>query len=316
MKQIFLAILICLISPLLPAQTAIWTGLGDGLSWEDPDNWMPDQVPQTGDSTVIENDSVVLNTNADLKNLFLDDNAILTILSNGSIKFSGALNYALQVADSKVYNEGTVLVLDVGNNDHQHQAIELRNGAAFRNDGMCQIDQTKGRGITVGSGSTFDNYRTVEIHTEYSYAIHVFSPNSKFTNYNDIGITANGNIGHGISLTSSGEFYNMGIINIQNSGSESGVDIFTGGRFFNHGDLNIYGEMPAIGFFMIGSGSSIDILDGTVNIQRNNSYGILIFGGKMTINSGATVTLSGSGSRALEVDPGAEFDCQGILDIQ
>ena len=308
--------------PLSDAQTIHWTALGDGITWSDGANWDLARAPLPVDSVVIDGatlsaDSVVLSANAQVKNLLLLNDAVLALVDPGSaLDFTGSLSYALRADSSRVYiYEGSINVIDVGNNEFQDRAIELLAGSYFYNEGICSIKETKGHGIRLESNSDFINNGQIDIHSEYGVGISV-STYSTFENLASITVD-NAEDAWGMTVGTGTQFMNVGNTSITVSGVNTfGVRQINGGVTINTGTIDIIASTEAMGILIGGATSQINLISGIVDVQTTNATGITISGG-LHIASGATLNVTGTPSDAyLDLSLGGMIDCQGVFNLE
>ena len=75
----------------LHAQSILWTGGGDNVSWSDVDNWAPNNLPVSADSVEIGLGAIVTaNINADVNNIALINGSTLNIDAGITFEVSGA----------------------------------------------------------------------------------------------------------------------------------------------------------------------------------------------------------------------------------
>jgi hypothetical protein len=97
----------------------MWTGGGDGVSFQDPNNWNADRVPTTGDNVVINTAGITINSTASVSIRSIESQAALNIesgtfsLSGGSSTISAALTVAPGATLSADATGGTGTALTV-----------------------------------------------------------------------------------------------------------------------------------------------------------------------------------------------------------
>jgi hypothetical protein len=112
-----------------------WDGGGDGISWNDPGNWLPDGIPAPADNVLLDNSVVAVNYT-----VTLPSGAVTVSLHSLTITPAGTNSIILILTSSNTANPGLQIT---GAGD----AFVLNNGAVFRNSS----------GASAGAGVSITN---------------------------------------------------------------------------------------------------------------------------------------------------------------
>lgn len=281
MKQLLQIILyMTLIGCTLFGQTDnTWNGEGDNFSWDDPDNWSENAVPNE-DHNVIINIACYIETafdeyanhillNHDDAELVIGEGSTLTVdesdpseikLDKGTISNYGDLY--IQRFKSKfnspstfTNHAGATMSVTFNGNDHNFDKIQMGRLTTFINHGTINADCNDEDLDAIFCDGTLDNYGTINVTGEFSRGLAIY-------------IT-------GVVTNESG-----GVINGSrtNSGGVNGSIIWPGNEFINHGTVNIEHPTDPNGT-MTGHGISTStsaVLEntGTINIANMEGYAI------------------------------------------
>jgi len=92
-----------------------WTGLGDGINWENGDNWNQNFVPLPCQHVIIDlQDTIVINSNPVVKSLFLGSAASLYVESAAELKINSqnSTDYTSVVVDGNIMVFGKIEVIN------------------------------------------------------------------------------------------------------------------------------------------------------------------------------------------------------------
>lgn len=156
----FVGLLLILISTnALLGQT--WTGSGDGISWNDPDNWNPIGLPSSNDDIIIDvPDSVVIKNGvtAEGRSLTLDGaDVALTVEAGASLSLINSTGVGLSSDTASIYNFGFIFI-----NKTVSHGLTLSSRAVFHNHDSISISLIANEGL-VNSGR-FINHSQGGVH--------------------------------------------------------------------------------------------------------------------------------------------------------
>ncbi|MCB0659385.1 MAG: fibronectin type III domain-containing protein [Saprospiraceae bacterium] len=141
--------------------TVVWTGNGDGVSWQDPNNWNQMITPLPCQHVIIiENVSVSLTGNTLIKSLEVADNSVLNINQNAELTIDGD-NSGLQasaIIHGICNNWGRFFVT----NSETH-GIKVDGLVNNQSNGLIEIDHVILNDIIVLSSGNFVNHSHIEI---------------------------------------------------------------------------------------------------------------------------------------------------------
>lgn len=295
----------------------VFDGGGDGTSWEDPLNWDTNSAPTAatpvdipaGFNVVVSSPgqlcddmdifgTLTISAGADLladDDVHIRSDGILTI--DGTFTIIGSLSDALDLVgpNSTLINNGLLDITQPGS--LTDNIIETGTDCVIINTGIMQLDNdgdtNYDEGITLLTGTSFDNSGTLEIDMGSSGDIALFldGTGSSFTNSGIVNIINGGdenietddgttftNTATGVITLENADFQNLEVdgdmVNdgditiICTASSSSGVQLITGGSFINNGNMTISGTLN--------TGSFIEIDDsftnnGVINITGTSS---------------------------------------------
>jgi hypothetical protein len=132
-----------------------WTGSGDGISWNDPDNWNPIGVPSSNDDITIDvKDSVVIKNGvtAEGRSLTLDGaDVALTIQAGGSLSLVNSAAVGLTNDTASIDNFGFIFVNKTGSH-----GVTLSPGASLNNHDTISINLIGNEGL-INSGQIINH---------------------------------------------------------------------------------------------------------------------------------------------------------------
>ena len=308
MNKLFVIVML-LFSASVVAQPMVWTGDGDGISFNDPDNWDTDTKPTASNQLLIENDSVVVRSMALAYSLELDD-AELTILSD--LTLSNMDTFAMLGAHCAIYNDGNIFISQAGNNSLDY-AIEL-TFSTLSNRGNINIKNAT-HGLEVSSNSTLINEDLIVIESignSLRIASSSHAVNSDSIIINNVSSASN----NGIVLSFASEFENNGVIDILIDGPFS-TGIYCGStstHFINNGDIEVLiseGRAMRVSF-----SGTCDILDGDVRfIVEDEADGVSVTSSSsLNIAASARLEIQNVPEDSwIDVEEGSTLTCHGEL---
>ena len=325
MKKSIVLVMLCFSSLLVSGSTITWTG-NAGISWSNPNNWSPTQVPVASDSVIITMDSVVIRsgTNAFAEYILITGaTARLTIDPTAFLTVENAVSACIIVEMSaRLYNQGNLICsqsLDKG--------VVVKLLGEFHNLNNLYIAQTNGDGIN--SLFYFKNYISGIIVIENC----VQSIISSNTFINDGLITVRD--GFGVGVQGGTGFVNNGNINIRRiscvncyalSGSgnfSNGIgaiinidDVSGNGAIFNdmstnQGTLNIDSVAGTFGMFTLGNSSNLGTLN-ISNIYSDLGRGISV---EETFTNAGILKIVAANRIGVEVDGNFINDAAGQVNV-
>ncbi|RMG83974.1 MAG: T9SS C-terminal target domain-containing protein [Bacteroidetes bacterium] len=287
---------------LINAQT--WDGGGDGVSWDDAQNWNPDAIPTAAQTATFDGVTVTLtggNATAPAK-LLIQNSANVTFDANLSIGNTNTTSEAVLV-DNSTLNFGVsggsarTFTIDA-NGGHGIQTATNATAIHFKNSATVNISNASGSsayGLKIGRGD-LTNDGAVNV-TSSAYGIRVFL-NGSVTNTGTITLSSltgdsNGGTESGIWVFGSGTvFDNSGTITINNMNLARAVYVQSPAMFTNSGTIDINtstqlssSSRPAFeneSSFTNASGGSIEI-DGSNKDALHNDGGTFSNAGTITI---------------------------------
>lgn len=270
----------------LAANTVTWDGGGDGIHWDDPQNWNSNVKPTTLDSAIITTSNAVIIRQTEVaESIIIQDNATLTVLSGASLTSNNSARDGIRLLmNATLVNHGTINVLAFEN-----EGINVdETGAKVDNYGNITIDgngaSTPSEGIEIDEGTFFNNYETAVL---------------------DIKNTQNE------VFCSEGTVVNDGLINLEtNSNNNDGLEI-DDAPFTNNGVLTIL--INGL------SGSAIDIdnpliNNGLINITGNNSLNeSILIRDNGSITNSACAVINNAIDNQIQIDLGGSFTNSGLF---
>ena len=284
----------CGLGPIGPAIVEnIWTGDGDGMSWEDPGNWILESVPDFGEVVVIMDDTVMINSASARCNSILVIDAEIIVKEDAELNIADAIT---EFAGGGVFNSGLNL-----------------NASIFTNNGLTTVTNGAGDGIVMINGSEFTNNGTVDINNIDDDAIDIDA--SVFINNDSLFIFETDD--DAIDIDGDGEFINRGYILLEEVDDEGFDMAGDNARVDNYGTIIIEGDNED-------TDDGID-LDGDGAIFYNHAEGVLTIkdtDGDLIdmeatfINDGEINLIMGDeNSDAIDIDATFEFTNNGIINI-
>jgi hypothetical protein len=290
MRGIVILFLSFLLISGLGAQT--WNGDGDGHSWDDPDNWNNDQVPQTGDQVTIGIDASIDGTMSNvIEKIGISSNSTVTLDLNITISGTGDQH-------GIVVNGGATLNLGTATNNRVFN-ISVPTGK----DAIAAFGSSSNVAITLASSSTL----TI---SQCNNGINLAGANYSFTNDGTISISNNTGIGiraKGVD----GTFDNSGSISISNYTGNDGIAIEGGGTFDNNGELSIDDDPTTSGK------NGIEVISGTYNNNNGSSLIVTSFANNWALLINGTFNNEKGGvlesNDRFRVDEAGTFTNNGLL---
>ncbi|WP_170117991.1 choice-of-anchor D domain-containing protein [Flavobacterium araucananum] len=147
MEKILYALLICLISQNIFAQTKNWTG-ATNTDWNTASNWSPSGVPTSSDYVTIANGTLnpVLSTTTTVTNVQLNNNKSLTISSTGRLNLIGDEKNVPRLSfyeSSSLQNDGSIYIVPIYGGTTLFTGIfwgSTSNGSSLINNGLLRIN--------------------------------------------------------------------------------------------------------------------------------------------------------------------------------
>lgn len=279
MKRLLLFIAVCLLSTITFAQT--FTGLGDGSTWHDADNWNPATVPIAG-STVVIPDGFTVN----LPNStgFADS---ITIQGNSILNIGAQLNLT-----------GPFII--ESNATLNWSSLSIAGGGSINNDGTINLTGGVGLNETVLNNGGIINFLS-------SGDLNVIN-NSTLNNLPSGVIemqTDSGNIStqatNGVNV-----FNNEGMIRRTNSTGDVLINISinndNGVIQVESGTLSLFGQFDKIltnGTYNVFSGATLEADNGNLiplNTLQGTIDGIFNIKSNILVNPGTTATFNFTGT--------------------
>lgn len=317
---------------------ATWTGNID-TDWQNGGNWSSG-VPDATDVVIIpdEANDPTISSGAVAKTLTIQNGAVLTITSGGTLSINGSMTEQGLLNQGTVDNSG---ILNIGNTNGNGW-YGIRNEGTFSNNpnGIINIDRSTDAGLYNVSG-VFTNQGEIIIGGIANSGYYGISNNTEFNNNTGGNININQVTSVGI-LHQSDIFTNEGLITIGNNPSTSVYDGIqslssfnnnTGGeikidRTINNGYFNNAGTITNEATIIIGANASVgeygvqnngsfaNNSGGMINIDRSNINGIYHVSGTFInhaiINIG---TISNTGDNGIENSPAFVNDIDGTINI-
>ncbi|MEZ4966239.1 MAG: T9SS type A sorting domain-containing protein [Saprospiraceae bacterium] len=279
-------------SPDCSTITRIWTG-HISTDWDEPCNWSPNCVPTAGENVVIPNktnDPVIsVSTAAVAKSVEVKANALLMIVSGGSLTIDGSISHGLE-------NNGTVTNMGTIAMGHNTAISEngINNNAYFTNDGgIIDIRNTLGNGIrNQNSGKFFNqNSGAIMIATNggfvFSYGISNKGLGSIFTNSASTIEIENTGFG-GVNNNADAQYKNLNgsqLLIGQNSGAPGiGIKNENGAGFLNDASTIVIDNTSNTGLYNKDYGATFE--------NRNNA--LMVIGENEPIGTWSVLNSSSS----------------------
>ncbi|MCA0447395.1 MAG: hypothetical protein LCH54_14310 [Bacteroidetes bacterium] len=266
-----------------------WDGGGNGTTWEDPDNWISDEIPAIDQNVILDHSfvggvySVSINSAAECANLIMDAGGVNTItlnLQTSSLTVAGNLN--IRALTTLAQSNGTTL----------NVAGNWANSGTFTANSATVTFNGSDKDATITSGgSSFYNLTINAPNSIYTLAGNAIIVGGNLTISDGTLNVSSGNLGVTVagnwSNTGTGVFVpRSGTVTFNGSGTNQNI---TGGPFYNFTTSS--GAGGATRTIL----SNIDI-NNQVSLQDNTT----LIGGTNTIyvgaSTGAAWVKTGSGS--------------------
>ncbi len=305
-----LILIMLLFSSGVMAQPMVWTGDGDGISFNDADNWDTNTKPTASNQLFIEDDSVVIRSVALAYSLELD-RAKLTILSDLTI--SNADTFGISGVLCAIYNEGNIFINEAGNN-HQDKAFEITSISTLINRGNIRIKNAF-EGLHLKINSTLINEDVIFVDSRGS-SLRMGNGSTAINSDSIIIANTSTSTNSGIILTSSSEFENDGLIEIMIDGVYStGISCnYQTTHFKNNGQVEIL-VLKGRAIRIISS-STCELLDGDLKIIMEDDAGGISVTSSSTLIIAASTRLEVQNvpeDSWIDVEEGSTLTCHGDL---
>ncbi|MCB0638169.1 MAG: T9SS type A sorting domain-containing protein [Lewinella sp.] len=265
------------------AATVTFTGGGDGVNWEDPDNWDTGLVPTAADDVIITNaNSVSISTEVAANSLRINMTAQLTVTATGVLNLDQvtANGNMLQLNDNAILtNDGEIMANQAASN-----AIDLNDDSRVINNGTMHLTDPSLDPINLTNTAEFTNHGTI---------------------YGSDGSDA-------IEMSNSTKFYNYGDIYMEGF-SDEGIEVNSSTTFVNHGLLSI---TDAVNDLICIDGSGDHFMNaGMIELNDPGNTFIEIDNGLFTNQEGGSIKMNGGSDNGIQLESGGDFDNYGEIDI-
>jgi len=326
MKTLLLFFSFSLFTFSLQAQTIVFTGGGDGVSWEDAANWDTGAVPVATDQADLDGGDVVISTAVTLQRVNVNGGSSLVINAGATLTLTGFVGNddALDTtASSDITNDG---VLDVSNVTGGDGADGIHSRGLFLNNGTITVSGVDNHGINVGEG-TFTNAPTGVITVSDvggfdgdGDGITTDDQNSgavgTFENLGMVSVDTSTGGDDGLNINDNSFFNNSGVLDIPAS-ADHGILVDDGGTFTNlaGGTITITGAPDhALRIDRVATSSFVN--DGTLDIVNCVQDGIRLENGSSLVNNATgIITITNSGSDGIEYDGPSVITNAGMITI-
>lgn len=339
-----LMLIICtILTARLSGQSRIFNG-NFGKYWDTGNNWTPLGTPNSADSVFLVGDTVEIPAGFNARALHVDiaDTTVLVIQRDLSVFLIGRLTLRATPATAIynrgiLYNRGRVLIEDCG-------GYGINNEGIICNDSLARIliDSTLFFGIF--NKDSIANSGLIEIKSLFSGSIYGINNSGQIRNAGKImldslpitGILTGGDEalfvnmdtliishfnllelpGNAAIANNGGVFINSenGFIDI-NSGSLVGAGLSNRASFTNEGEIYIH-DIESYGILQITDGALLQNL-GSIIIDDVILAGIAVSDSSSFQQfSNGSISISNVLGDGLDVERDAEFDIDGILEIQ
>ncbi|WP_341225861.1 hypothetical protein [uncultured Arcticibacterium sp.] len=288
------------------SQTVTWDGGGDGVNWEDQDNWDGNLLPCNSCDVIIANAQVAFKSSDEVRSISLSgvSNTSLQVEKGAELTLNNAVSDGLTIEDNA---SCTVLgTMNIAN--PAYLGVELEYGILeIQDDGLFQIDNTGSNCLNIGSSGVFtlNALSGNPILNLQSCGGSAINNSGSFTN--NLGEITTSNL-NAIGISNQGAFENNGSI-VLNSQSQTGLlNAGASANFFNNtnGTVNISGGVDGI------LNSAAITNNGDINIYSPSEHGIESTLG--LILSEGEITLNNAGDNGMTLT-GGEFENIGQLEI-
>ncbi|MBK8505739.1 MAG: hypothetical protein IPL46_28195 [Saprospiraceae bacterium] len=295
---------------LLHAQMTTFTGnhLVNPNKWNEADNWDTGIVPLSGDTVVIDGDSVSITTvSPELYYLELKNGA--SLLNRKQLTFTNGDTFAIRLTESTLRNEGNIFVDEAGDNYTADRAIEAFNGSMLINDSLIYIENMSAAGIYV-IGAKLVNNGIIHVQaqgTAIFCAGEIFNQDSIFLSSTFLSA---------LSIASSGEFNNAESA-IVDGNAQFNTGLYCQGYISNFGKISQTSKNRAL---FLRSNSSFLHQSGLVVLVSSNSTGgsstlTIETSANLDISAGSKLEIRSSASyHYIDVETGGTLDCRGVIE--
>ncbi|WP_162628272.1 hypothetical protein [Arcticibacterium luteifluviistationis] len=258
---------------LVNAQSIIWTGDGDGLSWSDVNNWNTFTLPKSTDDVLIAasdpaKDSVSMTlASVTIKSLEIDKNNYLRISAGTTFKIAFSTGTSCDLESGNLINRGDLLIEDAGTN-----GIVVGLGQSLQNlgFGLIQTDRVNEIGISNKGTFTVAQNAIVDLstcHVEFINNEGFFQNNGTFKTHYYTNAQA---------FANTGTFLNKGLY--YHDGSLSVLLVSGQGYVENQGEFSFVGTQV----------HSLQVVGNEAKFE-NSTTGIMNLNGLIEIKDGGTL---------------------------
>lgn len=302
--------LIFLTSTLLKAQITTFTGDDptNPNKWNEVNNWDSETIPLSGDTVIIDGDSVSITTvSPELYNLELKNGA--SLLNRQQLTFSNPDTFGIRLVESTLRNEGEILVNEAGSHYNSDRAIEIFSGSKLINDSLIHVENLSGAGIyvitseLVNNGIIFVSARGIAI-SDHGQIFNQDSMNLSSVLLNALRIASSGEfnnsasgivhgmVGHNTGLYSQGDISNFGKICV--TSGQRPLFLRSNSSFLHQSGI----------VALVSTGNSASISSLTIEDDAI-----------MDMSAGSNLELSSpDGHHYIDVETGGIFDCRGVVE--
>ena len=280
--------------------TVVWTGNGDGTSWDDGNNWNSGTVPATGDF-------VKLKKNVTITGIATNNPGRIIIVKQGTNPSSVVLDLDLTIdgipdQHSITFNEGCSLIVSSGrtlsvtapNNKNGINTTNANQDVSFINNGTVTFSGGNNDIYLDGTGCSVENNGSISITSPSADGIHISDyAGAKFTNNSGATLTINTPSQDGIDNFKS--FVNNGTLSIDGATSKS---IFQrpGSTFSNTGEITINNVAASKDGIRL-EGNFTNETNGNITVHGENGDDCISLNGSTFTNDGS-ITLYANGASA------------------
>lgn len=230
--------------PTTQAQVYTFIGLDESQphKWNEDDNWDRGFVPSSGDTVIIDGDSVSITTiDPELYSLELSNGAVL--LNERQITISNIDTFGIKMDSSVLRNQGAIYVEGAGDTSIHHGMIVEGNSYLY-NDSLINIQEPIGTGLYLRSSSELVNTGVIISNSKQSHGIEVSQ--STLRNNGPLYVESAGAAPNaGLFVTLSSMVYNDSLVHVENSLGK-GVESKFGAEVYNHGVIHSKAQRHAL----------------------------------------------------------------------
>jgi len=312
-----LAIIFILISAgvSLNAQIRTFTGLDqqNPHKWNEDDNWDNGNVPSSGDTVLVDSDSVSITTiDPELYSLDLRNGAV--VLNQRQLTFSNGDTFAIKLTQSTIRNEGQIYVDDAGDESSDF-AVQIGSQSKLINDGLVYMEDSEAGGILVVNGLVVNN-GTIHVDVFHT-AIHITGSFSDFINRDSMYLHS--------SAQTALRLESGGLLTNEEFGIVCGIANFSSSLYCINSDLINYGKLNLSSggrALFLRSNSSFLHHSGTLGLESSSSSGTLPMlvieaDGFVKVFEGAKLEITSDldSRNYFELEEGGLLDCEGEIEM-